>query len=182
MPFRWFAIRLTNRLCVSLSQILLAIPLEFEQNHGRVAAVYYGGTVLGGIGVMLFGPQILVVGASAGVYSLLLSHIPHIILNKRTIRYRNVRLGVVFFLCLCDLIHTIVHFSSNGNSEPRIGVWAHIFGAIGGLLLGTTFYTFIDYTDGCPENRPRHYVRVRQASIVLLVLILLAAIVYGLVA
>lgn len=168
-------------LHLNIFQILLAIPLEFEQNHGRVAAVYFGGSILGGCGVMLFGPKILVVGASAGVYSLLLSHIPHIVLNKNTIRYRNMRLGMVIFLCLCDLIHTIVHFTANGNSEPKIGVWAHIFGAIGGLLLGTVFYTFIDAEDALPEHWPEHYVKVRRGAIGILAVIIISSIIYGVV-
>lgn len=164
-----------------LLQILLAIPLEFEQNHGRVAAVYFGGSVLGACGVMLFGPKILVVGASAGVYSLLLSHIPHLILNRRTIRYRNVRLGIVLFLCVCDLIHTIIHISTNGNSEPKIGVWAHIFGALGGLLLGTVFYKFIDAEDALPEHIPKNYVKIRRSCIVILIVIFIISFIYGLV-
>lgn len=160
-------------------QILLAIPLEFEQNHGRVAAVYFGGSILGGCGVMVFGPKILVVGASAGVYSLLLSHIPHTVINRRTIRYRNVRLGIVLFLCLCDLIHTIVHFSANGNSEPKIGVWAHIFGALGGLLLGMACYKFIDPEDSLPEHRPRYYVNLRRGSLGALAFIVISSFIYG---
>lgn len=162
-------------------QILLAIPLEFEQNHGKVAVIYFGGSILGACGVMLFGPKILVVGASAGVYSLLLSHIPHTILNKRTIRYRNIRLGIVFFLCFCDLIHTIVHFTTNGNSEPKIGVWAHIFGALGGLLLGMGVYTFIDPDDALPDHRPKYYLQVKRASIGILIFIIVASFVYGVV-
>lgn len=130
---------------------------------------------------MLFGPQILVVGASAGVYSLLLSHIPHTILNKRTIRYRNVRLGIVLFLCLCDLIHTVVHVTTNGNSEPKIGVWAHVFGAIGGLLLGMIFYKFIDPEDNLPDHRPKYYDKLRKASLATVAVIIISSFIYGIV-
>lgn len=155
--------------------------MEFEQNHGRLAAVYFGGSILGACGVMMFGPKILIIGASAGVYSLLLSHVPHIFLNKRTIRYRNIRLGVVVFLCLCDLIHTIVHFSRNGNSEPKIGVWAHVFGAIGGLVIGMALYRFIDEEDALPEHLPTHYKKLRGSAIAIIALIIISAIIYGLV-
>lgn len=154
--------------------------MEFEQNHGRVATVYFGGSILGACGVSLFGPKTLIVGASAGVYSLLLSHVPHIVLNKNTIRYRNLRLGMVIFLILCDFIHTIWHFSVTGNSGPKIGVWAHIFGALGGLLLGTAFYTFIDADDGLPEHRPKYYLKVRRGSIAILIFIIISTIVFGL--
>lgn len=166
---------------MTLFQILLAIPLEFEQNHGRVAAVYFGGSVLGACGVMLFGPHILVVGASAGVYSLLLSHLPHIMLNKRTIRYRNLRIGGVLFLCVCDLIYTIVHVSKTGNSEPKIGVWAHVFGATGGLLLGMIFYKFIDPEDALPEHWPKYYQRMRRASIGAIICIIISSFIYGMI-
>lgn len=130
---------------------------------------------------MLFGPKILVVGASAGAYSLLMSHIPHTVINKRTIRYRNVRIAGVLFLCACDLIHTVTHIFTNGNAEPKIGVWAHIFGAIGGLLLGTIFYTFIDPEDSLPEHVPKNYWKVRRTSIVVLLIILLVSLIYGIV-
>lgn len=124
---------------------------------------------------MLFGPQVLVVGASAGVYSLLMSHVPHTILNKRMIRYRNVRLGIVLFLCLCDLIHTVVHIAT--NSEPKIGVWAHVFGALGGLLLGLIFYKFIDPED----NLPIHYMKLKKASLSIVGVIIISSVVYGIV-
>lgn len=162
-------------------QILLAVPLEFEQNHGRIAVVYFGGSVLGACGVKLFGPQILTIGASAGVYSLLLSHIPHIYLNRRMIRYRNVRLGVVIFLCLSDVVLTLWHFSKTGNSSPTIGIWAHVFGALAGLLLGITVYKFIDEEDAMPEHWPRYYKKMRVTAIAVICLILISAIISGIV-
>lgn len=58
----------------------MAIPLEIEQGHLKVLIIYFGGVISGAIGASVFQPTLLMVGASAGVYSLLISHIPHILL------------------------------------------------------------------------------------------------------
>lgn len=58
----------------------MATPLEMDQGHCRVLAVYFGGVLFGALGSALTNPLQGVVGASAGVYSLLISHISHGIL------------------------------------------------------------------------------------------------------
>lgn len=162
-------------------QIVLAIPLEFEQSHGRVAVVYFGGAIFGSIGASLIGPRILIVGASAGVYSLLTSHIPHTILNRNTIRFRTYRLVIVAALCVSDFVYMLYHINSNGNSEPVVGIWAHVFGALGGLVLGTIFYTFIAPDDSIVANHPRHYREFRLGSIAILIGLVIFATVYNLI-
>lgn len=42
--------------------------------------IYFGGVLGGALGASIFQPNLLMVGASAGVYSLLLSHVPHILM------------------------------------------------------------------------------------------------------
>lgn len=61
---------------------MVAFPLETEQGHGRVLAVYGAGVVAGGLGASVFEPTAMV-GASAGVYCLLMSHIPHIVMVNK---------------------------------------------------------------------------------------------------
>lgn len=60
--------------------MLIAIPLETEQNHFLVGIVYYGSILFGAAGSGLVNPTQSVVGASAGVYGLLISNISHCIL------------------------------------------------------------------------------------------------------
>uniref|UniRef100_A0A182NEK3 Rhomboid-like protein n=1 Tax=Anopheles dirus TaxID=7168 RepID=A0A182NEK3_9DIPT len=120
-------------------QILVAFPLETEQGHGKVLLVYFTGIVAGALGASVFEPT-LMVGASAGVYCLLMSHIPHIIMNFRTLSYRYYRLIAVLMLCISDVMYSIRHCLTKGNLQPRIGVAAHISGAACGLLIGFVVY------------------------------------------
>uniref|UniRef100_A0A182K7V2 Rhomboid-like protein n=1 Tax=Anopheles christyi TaxID=43041 RepID=A0A182K7V2_9DIPT len=120
-------------------QILVAFPLETEQGHGKVLLVYFAGIIAGGLGASVFEPT-LMVGASAGVYCLLMSHIPHITMNFRTLSYRYYRLIAVLMLCISDVMYSIRHCLTKGNLQPRIGVAAHISGALCGLLIGFVIY------------------------------------------
>lgn len=60
-------------------QCLFAIPLEIEQGGLRTVAVYLWGVVFGALGACLLQPQPMV-GSSAGVYAILVSHLAHIYL------------------------------------------------------------------------------------------------------
>uniref|UniRef100_A0A182TGI3 Rhomboid-like protein n=1 Tax=Anopheles melas TaxID=34690 RepID=A0A182TGI3_9DIPT len=120
-------------------ELLVAFPLETEQGHGKVLLVYFAGIVAGGLGASVFEPS-LMVGASAGVYCLLMSHIPHIMMNFRTLSYRYYRLIAVLMLCISDVLYSIRHCLTKGNLQPRIGVAAHISGALCGLLIGFVIY------------------------------------------
>ncbi|XP_058453513.1 rhomboid-related protein 2 isoform X2 [Malaya genurostris] len=120
-------------------QIMVAFPLETEQGHATVLLVYFGGVLAGGLGASVFEPT-LMVGASAGVYCLLMSHIPHIVMNFKSLSYRYFRLVAVLVLCVSDVIYSIRHCLTKGNLAPRIGVAAHVSGAICGLLFGFIVY------------------------------------------
>ncbi|XP_055548382.1 protein rhomboid [Wyeomyia smithii] len=123
-------------------QIMVAFPLETEQGHANVLAVYFGGVLAGGLGASIFEPTQMV-GASAGVYCLLMSHIPHILMNFQSLSHRYFRLVAVLVLCISDVIYSIRHCLTRGNLAPRIGVAAHVSGALCGLLFG-----FIAYQGG----------------------------------
>lgn len=62
-----------------LMQILLGLPLEVF-NGWRVIVVYLCGVLAGSMGTSLVTPDIYLVGASAGVYSLLTAHLATIFL------------------------------------------------------------------------------------------------------
>ncbi|XP_050100507.1 protein rhomboid-like [Anopheles aquasalis] len=120
-------------------QLLVAFPLETEQGHRRALLVYFSGVVAGGLGASVFEPT-LMVGASAGVYCLLMSHIPHILMNFRALSYRYYRLLAVLVLCISDVLYSIRHCLTKGNLQPRIGVAAHVSGALCGLVIGFVFF------------------------------------------
>ncbi|KAG4073431.1 hypothetical protein HA402_000655 [Bradysia odoriphaga] len=122
-------------------QLLVAFPLETEQGHLKVFVVYFIGVISGGIGASIFQPDLLMVGASAGVYSLLISHVAHISLNFDELSYRYFRIASVIVLCVSDIIFVINHCLTRGNLEPKISVAAHACGAVSGLLIGFIIYS-----------------------------------------
>lgn len=60
-------------------QCLIAIPLERQQDSIRVGLVYVSGGFLGALGAACISPD-YVIGASAGVYALLISHMSDLLL------------------------------------------------------------------------------------------------------
>ncbi|CAO1352937.1 unnamed protein product [Diamesa hyperborea] len=64
-----------------LIQLLISLPLETEQGRIRVLVIYVGGVLSGSLGASIFEDS-LMLGASSGVYSLLMSHIPHIFMVR----------------------------------------------------------------------------------------------------
>ncbi|KAL9708322.1 hypothetical protein quinque_011840 [Culex quinquefasciatus] len=151
-------------------QIMVAFPLETEQGHGRVLVVYGAGVVAGGLGASVFEPTAMV-GASAGVYCLLMSHIPHIVMNFQSLSHRYFRLVAVLLLCVSDVIYSIRHCLTKGNLQPRIGVAAHVSGAICGLLIG-----FIVYRGG---EKTMAFRIARYAALLLYVAWIVATVVYN---
>lgn len=70
-------------------QCAVTYVLEVEQGGTRVGAVYMGGAVGGALGACVLQPQPMV-GASAGIYAVLISHLAHIYLVSNTYyRYRG---------------------------------------------------------------------------------------------
>ena len=138
---------------------MLSTILETEQGNWRVLCVYMGGILGGSLAASIF-EESPMVGASSGVYSLLLSHIPHIIMvniikiskvcitlfvvsqfqNFSMISHRYFRIVCVMVLCLSDISYSIRHCILQGNLQPKIGIAAHVAGAISGILLGFIFY------------------------------------------
>lgn len=68
---------------------MLATPLEFEQGWWRCCVVYIGGGLIGALGASLFQPTLYMVGASAGVYALLTSHLANVLLVSIEICFKK---------------------------------------------------------------------------------------------
>lgn len=63
-------------------QLFIALPLETEVGHLNTLWVYAGGVLSGSLAASVSDDGFLMVGASSGIYSLLMSHIPHVIMVR----------------------------------------------------------------------------------------------------
>lgn len=70
-------------------QCILGTPLEYEQGHLRTALIYIGGGLGGSLGASVLDAQLFMVGASGGVYALLISHIANIALVSEESDQKN---------------------------------------------------------------------------------------------
>jgi len=65
-----------------------------EQGRLGVATIYLGGGVCGALGASLLQPNLYLVGASAGVYALLTSHLAHLYLvSEKVSQFLSTTLG-----------------------------------------------------------------------------------------
>lgn len=62
-------------------QCLFAYHVEKHQKRWKIVALYIGSGAIGALGASCFRPED-VIGASAGVYGLLMSHLPHLIIVR----------------------------------------------------------------------------------------------------
>lgn len=69
----------THFCCSFHLQLLIAFCLETEQGHWKVATIYVIGGISGSLATLYLQPELSLMGASAGVYALLMSHIPHLL-------------------------------------------------------------------------------------------------------
>lgn len=66
-------------------QLVISLPLETETGHFRTFSVYFGGVLSGSLAASLNNDGLLMVGASSGIYSLLMSHLAHVYLVSESI-------------------------------------------------------------------------------------------------
>ncbi|KAH8267417.1 hypothetical protein KR018_001037 [Drosophila ironensis] len=128
---------LTLNICL---QCFVGICLELEQGHCRLAVVYVAGGLSGSLANWWLQPHLLLLGASAGVYAMLGSHVPHLVWNFSHLSHRFARIGTLLFLLLSDVAFTAFHFHKNHNRNPRISLEAHLAGGVAGLLCGFLVY------------------------------------------
>jgi membrane associated rhomboid family serine protease len=105
------------------AQLLYGIPLELFHSGLRVTTIYTVGVFCGSLGFSVLHPQTSAIGASGGVFALLLANHADFAINWRDMRWKRfVYLGYISFMA-------IIEFSIAPNS-------IHTFGAIGGFLCG----------------------------------------------
>lgn len=140
-PWRVFTYSLihTTRRHLMLNCIMaLAVGwlLEREQCWWRVCAVWAAGVACGALGAGLLQPEVRVAGASAAVFALLASHIPHTLYRWKELRcpWAWCRLLSVPVLCAGDLLHTVT------TPSESVAWSSHWVGAASGLLVGFLIY------------------------------------------
>ncbi|XP_032676265.1 protein rhomboid isoform X2 [Odontomachus brunneus] len=163
----------SNALHLALNvviQLVLATPLEVEQGRIGVATIYLGGGVCGALGASLLQPSLYLVGASAGVYALLTSHLAHLYLCHGELRYAGWRLGAVLLLAGADVASLPIPALLGCG---RVGWAAHVAGALAGPLLGLAVFPKQSKKDA----RGRRFVRfVRLLSAVSVMLLIVGAV------
>ncbi|XP_005182525.1 protein rhomboid [Musca domestica] len=130
-------LHLTMNICL---QLVIAFCLESEQSHWKVATIYISGGISGSLATRYLQPELSLMGASAGVYALLMSHIPHLLKNFPSLAHRYLRIMALMILFLSDICFTTFHIVINQNTNPRICVEAHVAGALFGLIFGFFIY------------------------------------------
>lgn len=117
-----------------LVQTFVGFPLEMVHGFRRTCIIYIGGVIGGSLGQsILNGGTYCLIGASAGVYSLLAAILSNMIVNWSELDYRWPRFIVYVAFLIVDIIR---NFSFG---DTNVSVISHMFGAFSGLLLGLYF-------------------------------------------
>ncbi|XP_065356682.1 rhomboid-related protein 2 [Calliphora vicina] len=131
-------LHLSMNVCL---QFVIGFCLESEQGHLKVACIYVIGGVAGSLATLYLQPQLSLMGASAGVYAMLMSHIPHLLKNFHNLPYRYLRILALVILFISDMCFTTFHVLINHNTNPRICLEAHAAGAISGVVFGFLIFS-----------------------------------------
>ncbi|KAG4072429.1 hypothetical protein HA402_004361 [Bradysia odoriphaga] len=91
-----------------LLQMILGVLLEIVHHWKRISVIYFASVVGGSLFMTVLSPREYVVGASAGVYGLLFSHLSNIILNWNEMDWKRCRL---FWLVLYILFNFTLELS-----------------------------------------------------------------------
>ncbi|MFC2947786.1 rhomboid family intramembrane serine protease [Virgibacillus sediminis] len=135
----------------SFALVLFGPALEQMIGKGKFIIAYLGAGVVGNIATFLLGPSSIIythLGASGSIYGLFGMYLYLIAFRKHLIDPGSRQIVMVFLL-----IGVVMTFL-----RPGINVHAHIFGLIGGFLLGTMLFS-----NASPYSpwRNRHHFRQR---------------------
>lgn len=122
-----------------LIQLFLGIALEVVHSWWRVTLVYLSGVLAGSMGYSVFHDDRGLIGASGGVYAIIVAHVATIILNWEEMKYGKLQLFVFLILCSANISTDYYQYKIIPNIKtPRSGIGhtAHICGAVSGLLVG----------------------------------------------
>lgn len=95
--------RLSHLWSNVIFQLILGVLLEIVHNWKRVAIIYLSSILGGSLFITILDPQVYAVGASAGVYGLLFSHLSTIIINWNEMDRKCCRLFWLLFYIIFDI-------------------------------------------------------------------------------
>ena len=121
----------THVLFNSFSLVLFGPALERLLGKGTFLLIYLVSGVLANVATLLLEPLTYVhVGSSGAIFGLFGYYISMILFRKHMLSQQNSQ--IILIICALSLIMTFI--------QPNINITAHIFGLLGGFLLGAIFY------------------------------------------
>lgn len=114
--------RLSHLWTNVIFQLILGVLLEIVHHWKRIAIIYLSSILGGSLFITVLNPQSYAVGASAGVYGLLFSHLSTIIINwnemdRKCCRLFWLLLYLVFDIGFSFYLEVIVKSDSNVRSR-----------------------------------------------------------------
>lgn len=134
--WRYISMMLVHtRLChlmtnISL-QLMLGVLLEIVHNWLPIALIYFASVIGGSLFITLLNPNSYAVGASAGVYGLLSSHLSSIILDWNDWNNKWLRLSMVLFYIFLDFFINLNFAADDFDTNYA----CYVGGAITGFLV-----------------------------------------------
>ncbi|VEN63126.1 unnamed protein product [Callosobruchus maculatus] len=116
-------------------QLVLGLPLEMVHQWKRVLLIYVAGVLAGSLAHSVVDPNIMLGGASGGVYSIMTAHIADVIMNWSVTPYPLIQL-IAFSIIICADLGVTVYERYFQHIVTNVGVAAHAGGAAAGLLVG----------------------------------------------
>nr|CAI5862695.1 unnamed protein product [Callosobruchus analis] len=101
----------------------------------RVLLIYFAGVLAGSLAHSVVDPNIMLGGASGGVYSIMTAHIADVIMNWSVTPYPLIQL-IAFSIIICVDLGMTVYERYFQHVMTNVGVAAHAGGAAAGLLVG----------------------------------------------
>lgn len=115
----------------SFSLLLFGPPLERMLGSMKFLAVYLASGILANIATLLIEPLTYThVGSSGAIFGIFGFYLSIMMFRKNSLSRQNSQ--IILTLCAISLIMTFI--------EPNINITGHIFGLIGGFLLGAISY------------------------------------------
>ncbi|MCM3571171.1 rhomboid family intramembrane serine protease [Neobacillus mesonae] len=114
----------------SFSLILFGPALERMLGGGRFLLIYLASGIIANIATLILEPPTYThVGSSGAIFGLFGYYIAMIVFQRNKLSKDNSQ--IIITLCVVSLIMTFI--------QPNINITAHLFGLLGGFLLGYVF-------------------------------------------
>ncbi|XP_013404537.1 protein rhomboid-like [Lingula anatina] len=123
-------------------QLLIGLPLEMIHGSVRVCIVYTAGVVGASLGTTIFLQNVVLIGASGGVYALLAAHVADVILNYSEMELGFLKIIAAIIIASTDTVALLwnqyfdVRRSDLKSSSFSQTYIAHLIGAVSGLTMG----------------------------------------------